>query len=137
MQWEATPKSQWFSHNKGLFITHDDIYCGLAAALFYVPLLRVQAVRTTSNTSPVSFQMEKSTRQVIHWILKLLPEGESHYSIHSSLGKEVIWSGLMLKGPENIILLQGRYRKYFEQKYDHLTCSRNLLIFDPGIIKPC
>lgn len=102
-----------------------------------LPLLRVQAVRTTSKTSPVSFQMEKSAWQVMHWILKLLPGGETHYSIHSSLGKEVIWPDLMLKEPENIILLPGRYSKYFEQKYYHLICSSCLLIFGSRVRKPC
>lgn len=104
-------ESQWLSRSKGLFLTHADKYRGLVAALFHVTLLRVQAVRTTSKTSPVSFQMEKSAWQVMHWILKLLPGGEAHYSIHSSLGKEVIWLDLMLKEPENIILLPERYSK--------------------------
>ena len=80
--------------------------------------------------------MEKSAWQVMHWILKLHPGGETHYSIHSSLGKEVIWPGLRLKEPENIILLPGRYRKYFEQKCHHLICSSSLLIFGTRIIKP-
>lgn len=73
----------------------------------------------------------------MHWVLKLLLGGETHYSIHSSLGREVIWPGLMLKEPENIILTLGRYRKYFEQKYYHLTCSCSLLIFTSRSIKPC